>query len=350
MKTDNLFISNFDMKKPIVKFIIKLLLFSLPVISVLFLYIASDPFKVIYHYGTYFVSDTKPHVAINKDYASTETFINNYPKFKYDSFILGSSRSMFYQVKDWQKYISSKRCFHFDAAGESLYGINAKLKFLDQKKIPLKNVLIILDVNVLVVTVNSPGHLFLKHPELSGQNWFLFQLEFVKAFFNRSFLTEYIRFRLSDRIEKNVRQGGYLDDTPFEYDLKTNESRLTLYEDMINKNPNAYYLEKRGLFYKRSIGFNFYPSVIKDSQKRLLEEIYEILTRNKTVYRIVISPLYNQFEFNAQDYNYLCKLFGKKNVYDFSGINKLTNNIINYYDCSHYRPHVAKYILDKIYK
>ena len=119
---------------------------------------------------------------------------------------------------------------------------------------------------------------------------------------------------------------------------------------MMNRNFYDYYSAYKPYSYKNTAAMNFYPAVIKDKQKRLLKEIYEILIRNKTVYRIVISPLYNQFEFNPGDYNYLCSLFGKKNVYDFSGTNEITNNIINYYDDKHYRPHVAKYILDVIYK
>ena len=58
--------------------------------------------------------------------------------------------------------------------------------------------------------ITARGTLFLKHPELSGQNWLLFQLEFIKSFFNRRFLTEYIFFRLSGEINKDISQGRFL--------------------------------------------------------------------------------------------------------------------------------------------
>ena len=338
------------MKKPIIKFIIKLLLFCFPVVLFLSFYMATDPFKVLYHYGSYYVPGETPRVGLNRDYVSTETFIDNYATYKYDSFIFGNSRSIFYQVKDWQEHISSKRCFHFDAAAESLYGISTKLNYLNQKKIPIKNVLIILDSDLLAVTDNSQGHLFLKHPELSGQNCLLFQLEFIKAFFNKGFLNEYINLRFSHKIEKNIMNGGYLDDWPIDYNPISNEICLNFYEEMINKNPNDYYLDGKPRFFKRSSIHSSYAPIIKDNQKRVLYEISEILNRNKTDYRIVISPLYNQIKFNVEDLKYLSELFGRKNVYDFSGINNITNNIMNYYDWSHYRPHVAKYILDVIYK
>ena len=45
----------------------------------------------------------------------------------------------------------------------------------------------------------------------------------------------------------------------------------------------------------------------------------------------------------------LKELFGAENVYDFSGINKYTNNIRNYYEGAHYRPCLGRQLLDSIY-
>ncbi|MEG2479981.1 MAG: hypothetical protein RSA50_06885, partial [Mucinivorans sp.] len=42
-------------------------------------------------------------------------------------------------------------------------------------------------------------------------------------------------------------------------------------------------------------------------------------------------------------------IFGQNNVFDFSGINSFTKDYHNYYEDSHYRPHVAKAIIDTIY-
>ena len=45
----------------------------------------------------------------------------------------------------------------------------------------------------------------------------------------------------------------------------------------------------------------------------------------------------------------LYSIFGKKNIFDFSGKNNLTEPISNYFESSHYKPNVAKIILDSIY-
>lgn len=68
-----------------------------------------------------------------------------------------------------------------------------------------------------------------------------------------------------------------------------------------------------------------------------------------TVYKVVINPLYDQNKINSRDLATLKDIFGSDNVYDFSGVNWITSDYHNYYEESHYRPHVAKWILGKIY-
>ena len=53
---------------------------------------------------------------------------------------------------------------------------------------------------------------------------------------------------------------------------------------------------------------------------------------------------------NESDLIYLKDTFGEDNVFDFSGINEFTNDYRNYYEISHYRPHVARKILEIVYE
>ena len=131
-------------------------------------YVLDDPFKVLYHYNSYY--GRKTIILLNRDYVSTETFIRNNPIYHYDSFIFGSSRSEYYCVSDWQKYISSNNCFHFSAQGESIYGIFLKIKYLNTHHVPIKNAIIPLDFGTLKNVTETKGHLFLEHPALSGRN------------------------------------------------------------------------------------------------------------------------------------------------------------------------------------
>ncbi|NBR15021.1 MAG: hypothetical protein EBU01_10655, partial [Crocinitomicaceae bacterium] len=146
------------------KFIFKLLKFSaliyVPLIITLVLYLTFDPFKVIYERNTYFDPINKPNIELNKDFVSTYTFINNLKNNKYDSFIFGNSRSIFYEIKDWKKHIgSSSKCYHFDASGEALYAMHKKILFISKKNVKIKNCLLILDYPTLKQVDSKKGHL-----------------------------------------------------------------------------------------------------------------------------------------------------------------------------------------------
>jgi len=318
----------------------------LPLFIVLIFYLFSDPFKVIYHYKSFYPS----FVVLNRDFVSTETFLHNNPHFHYDSFILGNSRSIFYEVGDWQKYISSTKCFHFDASAETLFGIYSKIKFLDANNVPLKNVLIIMDYGTLIDTYDSKGHLFIKHPLVSGKPWYAFHLEFVKAFFDLKFLIAYTDLSVSKRIKNYMVADCLLDDRPTEYNAAANEIKLAEFERIIKNNPTDYYLPRKDVFYERSAVQIYSPMAIRSEQDRMLREIKNIFMKNKTDYRIIVNPLYDQTKLNSSDLAYLIKVFGSDNVFDFSGINDITKNRYNYYEASHYRPHVARLILSDIYR
>ena len=81
----------------------------------------------------------------------------------------------------------------------------------------------------------------------------------------------------------------------------------------------------------------------------MLKEIKRLLLKNKTKFKVVLSPLYEQTKFNPHDLQILKYVFGK-NLYDFTGKNRFTDKITNYYESSHFRPSVGDSIMKIIYK
>jgi hypothetical protein len=53
---------------------------------------------------------------------------------------------------------------------------------------------------------------------------------------------------------------------------------------------------------------------------------------------------------NPADLKILENAFGNTNVYDYTGINSITNQLKNYYENDHCRPLVGKKIMTEIYK
>lgn len=334
------------------RFFIKLLIFSLPFIAVILLYIWLDPFKVVRPYPQYFTSGRPSYISLNKDHISTENWINHYPQFHYNSYILGNSRSIFYQVDSWRNYIGQphEKCYHFDASGESIYGIARKIQFLYDQGSEIKNCLVVMDNEALNQAKNSAGHLFLKDPHISGESSFAFQVESIKAFFDFKFLTSYLDFKISGQVKDYMKKEFLLDDRPFYYDYVTNEMQAKIFEELIHKNPSAYYEPRKGLFYSRDTATQkIADSVIRADQVALLEGMKKVFTEKGTNYKIVISPLYNQLKLNPVDLAKLQRIFGEDHVYDFSGINSLTRDVHHYYETSHYRPEIADQVMKMVY-
>lgn len=339
------------MKKFINDTIHFLLIGGIPLLILVISYLVLDPFKVIKSYESFFDSNEKGSVGINQDYVSTTTFINNSKSINYNSFIFGNSRSIFYQVSDWKKHISkNSKCFHFDASDEALWALNKKIEFIDGKDVKIENVLLILDYETLKQDKPKSGHLFIISPSLiNNSNIIDFHTTHFFAFLSPKFLYTYIDYQISGEVKSYMKKSNLLDDIPRNYDISTNEIRFDYFEDLINEN-NYYTAERLSVFYDRDTLQIFSPQCIMENQKAILANIQSILKKQNTKVKIVISPLYDQKKLNEIDLSYLKYLFGTDNVFDFSGINRFTNDYRNYYESSHYRPHVASEIMAEIYK
>jgi hypothetical protein len=88
---------------------------------------------------------------------------------------------------------------------------------------------------------------------------------------------------------------------------------------------------------------------LRTDHERYLREIEAIFRQHHTNFRIVISPLYDEPELNSKDVETLGRVFGRSNVYDFSGVKEITENRHNYYDPGHYRPFVARMIMSRAF-
>lgn len=338
------------------QFIKRLLTFSIfliiPFLALGVLYIKLDPFKVIKSYDSFYDANKNGWVALNKDFVSTTTFIKNSKHINYNSFIFGNSRSVFYQIDDWKKYLEpGSVCFHFDAALESLWALDKKIEFIDEYGFNLYNVLIILDHSIIAQDRPRSGHIFITSPQLvNNSNLLEFHKTFYFAFLSPKFFYAYMDFRQSGKFKPYMKKNGLLNDIPQSYDIKTNEIRFDYFEKMIEE--DKYYTpEILSRFYDRdTLSQKYSLQNISNEQMKLFQNIKSILEKHNSKVKVIISPLYDQLKLHEQDLIYLKSVFGAENVFDFSGINEYTNNFKNYYGKSHYRPHIARELLEIVYE
>jgi hypothetical protein len=299
---------------------------------------------VIYTYKRHY---NDPRISYNWDYNQTDTLMRNYAEFRYDSFIFGNSRSKAFFTADWKGHIYAKNVFHYAALAETLYGVDRKIRFIDRQGIHMENCLLVFDASLLAVTWNSTGHMFIKHPAISGESWKEFHLTFFRAFIDPSFFITYLDHKIGGKLhpvdKKKLLTIG------MSYDPVTGDLVLAERDRLIREDETKYYTDP-ATFYPRDFTVKKYsPPVIKDAQLGFLREIKQILTTRKTHYKVIITPNYDLNYFDRGDLERLIEIFGKENVYDFSGINEYTRDIHNYYENSHFRPLVAKRILNEIY-
>lgn len=331
------------------QFISLSLKFGSPLIIMVIIYLILDPFKIVHPRDTFYEEPGGVEVGVNKDYMSTTNFDNNYETYNYDSFIFGNSRSMFYDMADWMKHLPANSSpYHFDASGETLYGIYRKILYIDNKDLKLNNVLLVLDDLTLSQDKPRLGHLFAISPQLVNYTNFLeFHTEGFRAFYSKDFLRSYIEYNLTGEVKPYMTRGALLMNSPQSFDRKTNEVRF-LKEDYVDS--GKYYTpEQMAVFYERSKVEETSPSSIGKPQKEMLTEMAEIFAKHNTNCKVIINPLYDQKKINPEDLKYLKKTFGKDNVFDFSGKNEITEDYRNYYEESHYRPKVGRKLLEKVY-
>lgn len=325
------------------KFISYVLFFLSPFILVFGWVLVKDVFMVL-GYQDY----TKEHVvALNQGHVTTTTYENLREEQKYNAFIFGSSRSQAFHCDVWKNYLEEdKRPFHFDAMGEGIWGIAKKMEYIDSKGDSIKSALIVLDQILLDFVSNRQGHLHITKPSVSGESWYVYYKAFIMASVNLKFLASYFDYLIFKEFRPYMQK--FLHGS--KYPRKLNPINCDVIygeEEEIKTDSLAYYKKMKDIFIGRKSGSD--RSVLKPKAIDLLKSISFILKKHKTDYKVVLAPMYHQMENSDDCIDVLHEIFGKENVYNFSGKNEFTEPIGNYYETSHFRPHVANEIMKRIY-
>lgn len=332
------------------RFIYKTIIFLTPVFLLLLAYVWLDVFKVVRDYDSYYTSGSVVGADLNTGHVAVMTYKQKHKLCNYDAFVFGNSRSECFQFADWQKYIGDDaNCFHFDASHESLYGIWRKIHYINESGNQINNVLLVLDYEILSQLQSADEHIYIIHPDVEDYgNYFKYHLTFLKVFFDSDFLGVYLNYRLTGEIEQQEEK-KMLNDKRYIYDCITNERLVAGVEDDISQG-KYYTTELMRVFEDAQFPDSIYPQFLESQHIGMLQDIKDILDKHDANYRVIISPIYNQVKLNANDMMILKKIFTPDKVCDFSGVNKFTADFHNYYEQSHYRPHVAREILSQIYE
>ena len=303
-------------------------------------YIIDDPFMMYWKYDNLYVYGQRKQ-CVNDTYRGIRWMDQYDDSMHYNSFIIGSSRSDFYYVDEWKKYLDEDAsCFHFNQSGDNLLGTLQRTKYLYKRFEKIDNILFVMDAEYLEDMKPHKGHLF-RQPWQITEEWdfFAYNWECIRAFYTIEYQKQVWDITQEDK------------QLPYYYIPEYNELHKDGAEELLESDADAYYSSLNEMYrlYERNGRDSILQPVIKEPQKNALKEIKLLLAEHSTDCRIVISPLYNQIALNPQDLKCLKEIFGEDKVFDFSGVNEYTNDASNYYENSHYRPKLCNVILKQIY-
>lgn len=335
------------------RFLLKLIIFFLPVELAIGIYLVKDPFKVLRYYDNYYTTPRGERtIFINRDHVSCEMLLHNYAANKYDSYIFGSSRSENFRVAKWSGYVNSTKCFHFSAFSETLYGMERKMQLIKERNMEMKNALIIIDHLKLGVVDNIDDHLLRKHYALTKESVFSYQLKNFGDYLNKEVLVKCFLYTFLGPSAPMTPGKKLLIDVLIRSEPYSNELSYPYLDSLHKHDPAAYYTKERVDRFSlvpRTKEQTYREAIIGKEQERLLRNMRQILAEKNTNYKILISPLYDQVKLAPVDQAKLLEIFGAEHVYDLSGQNHITESMYNYYDEAHYSQDIASGIMDSIY-
>ncbi len=328
------------------RFLALILLFlGIPVLLILGVYMITDPYKTHKDFSLTYFDD------INRDYLSTELWIMNYPKQQYDSYIFGSSRGCGINTYHWLKYLpKGSNQFLFQGWGETITGMEQKISYIDSKGLPLRNVIILIDYPDSFKDVQKPTDaVCIKHPLFSGQSNFLHESILFWGFAQKpSQWINAISIWWNNEppvIGFDTVSNDWCSDNKFR-DLSVPPEKDSLRDcSVISKNVFLKTNEE-----KTDEDLPICDPVIDEKFSNQIKHIREIFDNHDTDYKIVITPgyCYTDPKVNKKDLEILNDVFGKGNVFDFSGKNYMTSDYNNYSDSKHFGLWVGWHIIEEI--
>lgn len=315
------------------KFLIKLLLFSVPIYGVIALAMIVDPYHVFpWHRDEIIINN----VGINTRLLKTDYLKNRRPK-DFTFFIFGSSRAGVFRTDDIRHLNPLLRPYNYYVDGETLEGIQKRLAFVIRQGYQVTHAIILLDIFATTQEISKMGLIFMEPPWFSERSWAYFYLRHMLLF---SQIRSVNTILFNDQKQNNHR-----------FDIRTGDNYFVDADKLLESDSDSYY--RRAAYSKFPVcaDTGTFPPIVGGTLPRIidgeiverLKDIKETLDENHIAYKILFPPIFHKQKLHPSDNFTLTAIFGQ--LYDFSGENEITTDFHNYYEADHYRPHIARRIL-----
>lgn len=253
----------------------------------------------------------------------------------YNAYILGSSRTATFDPHYLKQYEKEYDYYNLWAQMSTPDDQLRHLQYMLDKKWPVKKLLIQYDLgpNFLV----DPGMTLCRlHPDVRGTSLLLEYLRYL-SLFPREDWSLMLKLRGSSLSRTSSIETGYSFNHDLERKVATNTEKYIAETNDFHRNPPRSQLPEREIIDKKI-------AAMKAIQDLAADHGIEVVTFIAPHHWAYLDGL------NKKAWLYeLEKLATLMPVYNFASYNAVTLDNANYYEYSHYRPHITQQVIDIIY-
>ena len=272
----------------------------------------------------------------NERFAKIEFLDENNKKF--NGYMFGSSRIGTTYPSSIEKYIPDSKIYNLTMSSANLYDYMKNLKYFIKNKYPIDIVYLQLDIENMAQYGKSDAVFYKKlHPYVLDESLTWFYMQHLIGLFPLNIkgkINKNLHFDSDNRTENLPDLGMWT--------KPGKEKRIIADCESYVKNEPEFHLD-----YKRNIRYT-----TSNNTYNTLSKIKKLCQDNGIKLHIFITPHNKNMmdTFVIEDYlRYLKDISRVVSFYDFSGYNSVTKNNCNYYESSHYRPHVGEMIAARIF-
>ena len=311
-------------------------------------YIYFDPFKVVHWHDEPFADS----LGINKGQLSVQSFERYNPSEHFDSFILGSSVSCYYDADEWRRYLpDSARVTHLDSSTQIPTTLALFVEYLERQKVPLRHAMVVLAPDVLSFTYDPERLPSLNPPAVVRNPLYALQFhyKYLCGFLNYRYLEPYAIWRATgERIETT---GAHVFNCqPVEYTRIINEERIPAWDRLIEADVEEFYRRypTRG-FLPEDEPYHPLPREITPEYRDALRRVAAVFSRQHTDYKVILGPTPALYVLNPEQQRFMRDTFGDHFVDLTREFRAEQSDSTNFYDRIHYRPTLARRYLRRAY-
>lgn len=287
-----------------------------------------DPYRV------FSTNIFRHEVDLNDRFAKIELLRHEHQRF--NSYILGSSRALGIDPHRLEQYFPESTFYNL-AVTKGIQRDNLKhLEYFMARQYVVRNLYVQIDVDFLSEKIAATEYGRQLHPDVIHQSKLLMYMEY---------LTILPMKQIQDKIRVNLRN------KPKNMDYEMDDTGMFLTtekENRIRKNP-ARYINQETSFHQKPERMKYADISANIAALKAFKGLCDAAHIRCLFFT---TPLHHVAMDSLNLRNYLDSLRAISEIttfYDFTGYNTVTLDDHNYYEASHYRPHVADLIVARIF-